>query len=93
MAGGFEECKLCTQKLKLISSQRAGLHRWEGYLMGNKLQEEQRQLGAVLTQRAGTGNGWLPAQCAMEKTSDPLGKYVMKKAVKCYTASLATMRT
>jgi len=60
MEGGFGECKLCTQKLELISSQRAGLWRWEGYLKGNRLQEEQRQLGAVLTQMAGTGNGWLP---------------------------------
>lgn len=74
MAGGFEECKLCTQKLKLISSQRAGLQRWEGYVKGNRLQEEQRQLGAVLTQMAGTGNGWLLAQCAMKKSRDPLGK-------------------
>lgn len=84
MEGDFGECKLCTQKLELISSQRAGLWRWEGYLKGNRLQEEQRQLGAVLT------NGWYwkrmapcPAHCAVKKSSDPLGKYIMKKAMKC----------
>lgn len=84
MEGDFGERKLCTQKLELISSQRAGLWRWEGYLKGNRLQEEQRQLGAVLTQMAGTGNGWLPVlHRAVKKSSDPLGKYIMKKAMKC----------